>query len=64
MKQGDEESDILIPGQANRNRAIHGDRIVVELYPKSQWKSRIFSLVNESESSKQLSHLQSLTTEY
>lgn len=28
----------------DRNRAIHGDEVVVEMYPENQWKSRCMSL--------------------
>lgn len=33
-------SDILISGMVARNRAVHGDLVVVEMLPKSQWQSR------------------------
>ena len=38
-KTKDNESDILIVGK-DRNRAIHGDTVVVELLPEAQWKSK------------------------
>ncbi|XP_076305106.1 DIS3-like exonuclease 1 isoform X2 [Tachypleus tridentatus] len=41
--------DILIEGMKNRNRAIHGDEVVVDLMPKSEWKSRNHVLTNNSE---------------
>ncbi|XP_069126738.1 DIS3-like exonuclease 1 [Argopecten irradians] len=34
------ESDILIHGMSSRNRAVHGDLVVVELLPRSQWRGR------------------------
>ncbi len=37
-------TDVLIVGTADRNRAIHGDVVAVELYPEAQWKGRISSL--------------------
>uniref|UniRef100_T1IWQ4 DIS3-like exonuclease 1 n=1 Tax=Strigamia maritima TaxID=126957 RepID=T1IWQ4_STRMM len=37
-------SDILIPGMKNRNRAIHGDVVVVELLPRTEWKGKIQTL--------------------
>lgn len=36
--------DIFIWGMIDRNRAIHGDEVVVEMYPETQWKSRCMSL--------------------
>ncbi|KAJ7420904.1 hypothetical protein WISP_45979 [Willisornis vidua] len=44
------ESDILIYGAKARNRAIHGDVVVVELLPLQEWKGRTVALCeNESE---------------
>ncbi|XP_036161379.1 DIS3-like exonuclease 1 isoform X4 [Myotis myotis] len=37
-------SDILIHGMKARNRSIHGDTVVVELLPKSEWKGRTVAL--------------------
>lgn len=37
--------DILIAGQEARNRAVDGDVVVVELLPKSEWKSKSTHLV-------------------
>ncbi|XP_031571497.1 DIS3-like exonuclease 1 [Actinia tenebrosa] len=37
-------SDILIQGMVNRNRAIHGDIVVVELFPKPMWKGKSTAL--------------------
>jgi len=34
------ENDILIVGQVNRNRAIDGDVVAVELLPVSEWEIR------------------------
>ena len=36
--------DILIAGTLDRNRAIQGDIVVVQILPKSQWKSKINKL--------------------
>jgi exoribonuclease R len=45
-----EGGDILIAGQESRNRTVDGDVVVVELLPKSQWKSKATHLVlNEQE---------------
>ncbi|XP_071794054.1 DIS3-like exonuclease 1 [Asterias amurensis] len=38
------DSDILIPGMKNRNRAVHGDQVAIELLPKSEWTGKISSL--------------------
>ncbi|XP_038076853.1 DIS3-like exonuclease 1 isoform X2 [Patiria miniata] len=38
------DSDILIAGMKNRNRAVHGDQVAVELLPRSQWIGKINSL--------------------
>ncbi|XP_070276569.1 DIS3-like exonuclease 1 isoform X3 [Myotis yumanensis] len=37
-------SDILIHGMKARNRSIHGDMVVVELLPNSEWKGRTVAL--------------------
>lgn len=42
------ESDILIAGLKNRNRAIHGDVVVVQLLPQTEWKGRITNLKHQS----------------
>jgi len=41
--------DILVSGRKDRNRAVQGDRVVVELLPKSEWKSRETALVQAEE---------------
>lgn len=43
------DSDILVSGMVNRNRAIHGDIVVVEMLHKSQWKGRTISIRNREE---------------
>ncbi|KAJ7389198.1 DIS3 mitotic control [Desmophyllum pertusum] len=43
------DSDVLISGMVNRNRAVHGDVVVIELLHKSQWKGRSISLKNKVE---------------
>ncbi|XP_071034799.1 DIS3-like exonuclease 1 isoform X2 [Parasteatoda tepidariorum] len=45
-----DSGDIFIHGMIDRNRAIHGDEVVVEILPESQWKSRSFKLKDNSES--------------
>ena len=32
-----------------RNRAVHGDVVVVELFPKSQWKGRSMAIRSSNE---------------
>jgi exoribonuclease R len=44
-KSGSSGRDILIHGMVARNRAVHGDQVVVELLPKSEWKSKATALV-------------------
>uniref|UniRef100_A0AAQ5YLT3 DIS3-like exonuclease 1 n=1 Tax=Amphiprion ocellaris TaxID=80972 RepID=A0AAQ5YLT3_AMPOC len=40
----DLSSDVLVFGGKHRNRAVHGDVVVVELLPKSEWRGRTTSL--------------------
>lgn len=42
-------NDILISGSAARNHTVHGDRVVVEVLPRSQWISRSSSLTQSSQ---------------
>ncbi|XP_061521072.1 DIS3-like exonuclease 1 isoform X2 [Phycodurus eques] len=37
-------SEVLVYGSKNRNRAVHGDMVVVELLPKSEWRGKVSSL--------------------
>lgn len=39
---------LLILGRDNMNRAVHGDVVVVELLPKSQWKHPLSVLASEN----------------
>ena len=41
--------DVLIAGLVDRNRAIHGDVVAVELFPKSRWKSKLNRLSKAKE---------------
>lgn len=43
------DSDVLITGVVNRNRAVHGDIVVVELFSKSQWKGRSLAIRSKDE---------------
>ena len=36
----------------SRNRAIHGDRVIIRLLPRSQWKSRNKALPSEETETK------------
>lgn len=38
---------MLVYGGKNRNRAVHGDRVVVELLPRSEWRGRVTCLTEE-----------------
>lgn len=37
-------SDVLISGVKHRNRAVHGDMVVIELLPRNEWKGRTIAL--------------------
>lgn len=37
-------SDVLISGAKHRNRAVHGDMVVIELLPRNEWKGRTMAL--------------------
>uniref|UniRef100_A0A8C9VND5 DIS3-like exonuclease 1 n=1 Tax=Scleropages formosus TaxID=113540 RepID=A0A8C9VND5_SCLFO len=37
-------SDVLVWGMKQRNRAVHGDLVVVELLPRGEWKGRTIAL--------------------
>ena len=47
----DSGSDILVVGGKDRNRAVHGDEVVVDIFPKSQWRTRSLAvkIVEENE---------------
>lgn len=40
----DASSNVLVCSSKNRNRAVHGDVVVVELLPKSEWKGKVTAL--------------------
>ncbi len=42
--------DVLIVGEEDRNRAVHGDIVVVQLYPEAQWRCRDRSLATTTDS--------------
>ncbi|ESO87500.1 hypothetical protein LOTGIDRAFT_127673 [Lottia gigantea] len=44
QKDGEKMEDIFVSGMGSRNRAIHGDRVVVEILPKTQWKGRSLAI--------------------
>ncbi|XP_022315246.2 DIS3-like exonuclease 1 [Crassostrea virginica] len=44
----DDDRDILIHGMPARNRAIHGDLVVVEVLPRSEWRGRS-SVIKENQ---------------
>nr|XP_046252817.1 DIS3-like exonuclease 1 isoform X2 [Scatophagus argus] len=43
-KDTDLSGGVLVYGGKNRNRAMHGDTVVVELLPKSEWRGRVTAL--------------------
>ncbi|XP_048763599.2 DIS3-like exonuclease 1 [Ostrea edulis] len=47
-KIDDADRDILIHGMSCRNRAVHGDLVVVEMLPRSEWKGRS-SVIKENQ---------------
>ena len=42
-------SDISIRGLHDRNRALPGDIVVVELYPREDWKVSVVTMYNSIE---------------
>ena len=47
--QPESTRDVLIVGLEDRNRAVHGDVVVVQLYPEAQWRSRDRSIATSTE---------------
>ncbi|XP_061571365.1 DIS3-like exonuclease 1 [Cololabis saira] len=43
-KNTDLSGGVLVYGFKNRNRAVHGDSVVLELLPRSQWRGRLTAL--------------------
>ncbi|KAE8297743.1 DIS3-like exonuclease 1 [Larimichthys crocea] len=43
-KSTDLSRGVLVDGGKNRNRAVHGDVVVVELLPKSEWRGKVTAL--------------------
>ncbi|XP_034038766.1 LOW QUALITY PROTEIN: DIS3-like exonuclease 1 [Thalassophryne amazonica] len=43
-KNTDRSNDVLVFGMKNRNRAVHGDVVVVTLLPKSEWRGKVTTL--------------------
>ncbi|KAM6980009.1 DIS3-like exonuclease 1 [Aplochiton taeniatus] len=46
-KNAELNSDVFVCGSKNRNRAVHGDMVALELLPKSEWRGRTTALANE-----------------
>lgn len=42
--RSDAGSSVLVCGFKNRNRAVHGDVVVVELLPRSEWRGKATAL--------------------
>lgn len=38
---------VLIPGRQNMNRAMHGDIVAVEIFPREDWRSAGEALVDQ-----------------
>ena len=49
---GASDSDILIHGNGDRNRAVDGDIVVVEILPRSMWRPRASRLVDQEDREK------------
>lgn len=47
----DPSGAVLVCGNKNRNRAVHGDTVVVELLPKSEWRGKVTALSEGEEKS-------------
>ena len=45
-QMNDSEVSVLLSGRLDINRAVDGDQVIVELYPKAQWKAESDYLVN------------------
>ncbi|KAK3090437.1 hypothetical protein FSP39_011852 [Pinctada imbricata] len=45
----DSGSDVLIHGMSHRNRAVHGDTVVVELLPRSEWRGKSMVIRDKEE---------------
>ncbi|XP_026234124.1 DIS3-like exonuclease 1 isoform X1 [Anabas testudineus] len=43
-KKTDVSSSVLVCDSKSRNRAVHGDVVVVELLPKSEWRGKVTAL--------------------
>ncbi|XP_045889168.1 DIS3-like exonuclease 1 [Micropterus dolomieu] len=43
-KNTDLSRGVLVYGVKNRNRAVHGDSVAVELFPKSEWRGKVTAL--------------------
>lgn len=43
-KNPDLSGEVLVAGSKNRNRAVHGDMVAVELLPRSEWRGKVAAL--------------------
>ncbi|XP_053720299.1 DIS3-like exonuclease 1 [Synchiropus splendidus] len=48
-KTSDPCREVLVVGTKHRNRAVHGDLVVVELLPKSEWRGMLMALSDGGE---------------
>lgn len=44
VSAADLRNEVLVYSSKNRNRAVHGDAVVVELLPQSEWKGKVTAL--------------------
>ncbi|XP_061671663.1 DIS3-like exonuclease 1 isoform X2 [Syngnathoides biaculeatus] len=52
-------SEVLVYGNKSRNRAVHGDMVVVELLPKSEWRGKVSALTKGQLEEKNAQDIQS-----
>lgn len=52
-------SDVLVSGVKHRNRAVHGDMVVVELLPRNEWNGRTMALTEGQGEERSLEDTQS-----
>ncbi len=53
-KEGSHQQDVLVYGGPARNRAVHGDVVVVELLPRAQWWGKSNAIVAENDEGRSL----------
>lgn len=58
-KNSELNSDVLVSGVKYRNRAVHGDMVVIELLPRNEWKGRNMALTEGQGEERSLEDTQS-----